>query len=77
MYVSVRVTPAEKSMIKSYAEAHGASVSDVIMDAFFTSLEDQLDVQSYKGYLERESCGDVRYKTLDEAIEECGLSDEI
>ncbi|MDR1069011.1 MAG: DUF6290 family protein [Clostridiales Family XIII bacterium] len=77
MFVSMRVTPAEKNIMQDYAAAHGSTVSQVVKDAFFERLEDQMDIKAYQNYLERRENGETEYYTLDEVIEECGLGGEI
>jgi predicted DNA-binding protein len=77
MFVSMRVTPAEKNIMQNYAATQGSTVSKVVKDAFFEHIEDQLDIEAYQNYLARKTSGDVKYHTLDEVIEECGLSGEI
>ncbi|MDR2163658.1 MAG: DUF6290 family protein [Clostridiales Family XIII bacterium] len=77
MYVSMRVTPTEKTIMKEYAEVHGITVSQVVKKVFFEHLEDELDIKAYENYLDRKAKGDVSFVPLDEFIDECGLSGEI
>jgi hypothetical protein len=77
MFVSMRVTAAEKNIMQDYATAHGSTVSQVVKDAFFERLEDQMDIKAYQNYLERREKGETKFYTLDEVIEECDLGGEI
>jgi predicted DNA-binding protein len=77
MFVSMRVTPDEKDIMQKYAATHGSTVSQVVKDAFFEHIEDQLDIKAYKDYLERRKKGEVESHTLDEVVEECSLAGEV
>ena len=51
---SIRLTEAEKKLIKDYSKLNNKSMSEVLKDAFFEKMEDEFDIkladESYKEY---------------------------
>ena len=47
MAVSLRVSNEEMSVIKSYAEIRGTTVSDVVREAILEKIEDEFDIKTY------------------------------
>ena len=48
MSISLRVNNDELSVIKSYADIRGTTVSDVVREAIFEKIEDEFDIDIYK-----------------------------
>ncbi|MDR2866930.1 MAG: DUF6290 family protein [Methanomassiliicoccaceae archaeon] len=47
MTISLRVTDEEYSVIKTYAELKGETLSNVIRKAVMRMIEDEYDIQAY------------------------------
>ena len=47
MSISLRVSEEELSVIKSYADLRGTSVSDAVREAIFEKIEDEFDIKIY------------------------------
>ena len=51
---SIRLTDAEKKLIKDYSKLNNKSMSEVLKEAFFEKMEDEYDIkladESYKEY---------------------------
>lgn len=45
--VNVRMNDKEKELIKKYAETKGSSMSDVMKQAVFALIEDEIDLEIY------------------------------
>lgn len=55
MPFSIYLTDEEKKLIKSYAEAHGITISQAFTNALFERIEDEIDAkigeEAYKQYI--------------------------
>lgn len=55
MPFSIYLTDEEKKLIKSYAEAHGITISRAFKNALFERIEDEIDAkigeEAYKEYI--------------------------
>lgn len=55
MPFSIYLTDEEKKLIKSYAEAHGMTISQAFKNALFERIEDEIDTkigeEAYKQYV--------------------------
>jgi len=47
MPISLRVSQEEMSVIKSYAEIRGTTVSDAVREAILGKIEDEFDIKIY------------------------------
>jgi len=47
MSISLRVSKEEMSVIKSYAEIRGTTVSDAVREAILEKIEDEFDIKTY------------------------------
>jgi predicted DNA-binding protein len=56
---AVRFADEEREWIKSYAEFHGKTVSEVIREAVFEKLEDASDIRAYNEALQNDD--GIRY----------------
>ena len=69
---SIRLTEAEKKLIKEYSKLNNKSMSEVLKAAFFEKMEDEFDIkladEVYKEYKK-----DSKKYTLNEARKELGL----
>ena len=69
---SIRLTEAEKKLIKEYSKLNNKSMSEVLKAAFFEKMEDEFDIkmadEAYKEYKK-----DSKKYTLNEARKELGL----
>ncbi|MCQ4637845.1 DUF6290 family protein [Anaerovorax odorimutans] len=72
MAISIRLNEMETELIKSYAEAHGISVSELIRQSVLEKIEDEIDLRLYQEAKEDFERNPKTY-TLDEAEKELGL----
>jgi len=47
MSISLRVNKEEMSVIKSYAEIRGTTVSEAVREAILGKIEDEFDIKTY------------------------------
>ncbi len=72
MAVSIRLSKAEDSLIRGYADTHGLSVSEFMKQSALEKIEDELDMELFEEALEdfREN---PQTHTLGEVEKELGL----
>jgi stalled ribosome rescue protein Dom34 len=72
MTISLRVTEEERSVIKTYADFKGESISEVIRKAIMEKIEDEYDIRAYLRAKEEFEKDPVTY-THEEVKKELGL----
>lgn len=72
MAVSIRLSKAEDSLIRGYADTHGLSVSEFMRRSALEKIEDELDMKLFEEALEDFSENPQTY-TLDEVEKELGF----
>jgi len=72
MSISLRVTKEELSVIKSYADLRGTSVSDAVREAILEKIEDEFDIKLYKTEMKAHEKNPKTY-THEEVLKELGL----
>ncbi|AGA70620.1 Ribbon-helix-helix protein, copG family [Desulfitobacterium dichloroeliminans LMG P-21439] len=73
MTISIRLSPAEAELIKSYATLKKQSVSDVMRKAILEQIEDEYDLEVYEKAMAEYRKNPVTY-SLEEVEKELGLS---
>ncbi|MGE4272440.1 MAG: type II toxin-antitoxin system RelB family antitoxin [Desulfitobacterium sp.] len=73
MTISIRLSPAEAELIKSYAILKNQSVSDVMRKAILEQIEDEYDLEVYEKAMAEYRKNPVTY-SLEEVEKELGLS---
>ncbi|MGI1658534.1 MAG: type II toxin-antitoxin system RelB family antitoxin [Desulfitobacterium sp.] len=73
MAISIRLSPAEAELIKSYAILKNQSVSDVMRKAILEQIEDEYDLEVYEKAMAEYRKNPVTY-SLEEVEKELGLS---
>lgn len=68
--VNVRMNKEEKELVKWYAETHGSTMSDVIKQAIFSLIEDEIDLKIYKDAVLRV---DEKTYSHEEVLKEFGI----
>ncbi|NLC41380.1 MAG: ribbon-helix-helix protein, CopG family [Erysipelothrix sp.] len=53
--INVRMNEKEKELIKKFAETRGSSMSDVMKQAVFSLIEDEIDLDIYNQAILREN----------------------
>lgn len=72
MTVSLRLNDEDSRIIKSYAEIHGISVSELFRSAVLERIEDELDLQAFNESMEEYRKNPVSY-SLEDVIKELEL----
>ena len=72
MSITFRVSDKEMSIIKSYADIHGTTVSDAVREAILEKIEDEFDLQIYTRAME-EHKEDKKIYTHEEMLNELDL----
>ena len=72
MPISLRVTEDEMTVIKSYADLCGITVSDAVRRAILEKIEDEFDLRIYDEAMQKRGKGRKVY-THNEVLNELGL----
>lgn len=72
MAISLRLSEEDKMIIKTYAEMHNISVSDLIRQAVMEKIEDEYDLNAYEKAMASYVSDQTTY-SLDEVEKELGL----
>lgn len=72
MAVSVRLSPAEDTLIKKFAAMNNMNVSEFVRLAVLERIEDEIDLQAYERAMKEYRENPVTY-SLDEVERELGL----
>lgn len=72
MAISLRLSKEDTEIVKSYAEMHNMSLSELFRKAVMERIEDEYDLISYDKAVEEYHKNPVTY-TLDEIERELGL----
>jgi len=72
MSISVRLNNDETRIIKTYADIHNISLSDLVRIAVLEKIEDEYDLECYKKAVKEYKNNPVTY-TLDEVKKELNL----
>ena len=72
MAISLRLSEEDKMIIKTYAEMHNISVSDLIRQAVMEKIEDEYDLNAYNKAMASYLSDPTTY-SLDEVEKELGL----
>ncbi|MEL1133802.1 DUF6290 family protein [Desulfitobacterium sp. THU1] len=72
MTISIRLSPTEAELIKSYAILKNQSVSDVMRKAILQQIEDEYDLEVYEKAMAEYHKNPVTY-SLEEVEKELGL----
>ena len=72
MTISVRLNEEDTKLIKSYAEMHNISLSDLIRTALLEKIEDEYDLTCYEKAVEEYELNPKTY-TLEEVKKELDL----
>lgn len=72
MAISLRLSEEDKMIIKTYAEMHNISVSDLIRQAVMEKIEDEYDLNAYNKAMASYHSDPTTY-SLDEVEKELGL----
>ena len=72
MAISLRLSEEDKMIIKTYAEMHNISVSDLIRQAVMEKIEDEYDLNAYNKAMAFYLSDPTTY-SLDEVEKELGL----
>ena len=72
MSISLRVNEEEMTIIKSYADLCGVTVSDVVRGAILEKIEDEFDIKIFDKAIQKRNKGRKTY-THDEVLKELGL----
>jgi len=75
--LSIRTTEENYQAVQNVARFEGKSVSDFVLDTIIEKLEEWEDIQAIRDYEKDVTEGRVKYYSLDEALEDCGLKGEI
>jgi predicted DNA-binding protein len=75
--LNIRTTEENYQAVQNVARFEGKSISDFVLDTIIEKLEEWEDAQAIREYEKNANNGRVKYYTLDEVIEECGLKGEI
>jgi len=72
MSISLRVSKEEMSVIKSYAEICGTTVSETVREAILGKIEDEFDIKTYKKAIKDHKRNPKTYTHTD-VLEKLGL----
>ncbi|TLG77337.1 type II toxin-antitoxin system RelB family antitoxin [Culicoidibacter larvae] len=72
-HLSLRVSEQEKKFISEYAKMHGLDMSEVLKEAFFEKVEDELDLKAIAAY-EQNKDGE-EHSSFDDVAVALGLED--
>lgn len=61
MSISLRLSDAEATLFKSYAEMHGISVSELVRRAVMEKIEDEYDLAAYERAMEEYKKNPITY----------------
>ena len=73
MTVSLRLNQSEAQLVKSYAELHGLSLSELFRTSVIEHIEDDCDLEAFEAAYTAYQADPVTY-TLDEVEKELGLA---
>lgn len=72
MAFSVRLSPAEDTLIREYAAMNNMNVSEFVRQAVLARIEDEIDLRAYEKAMQEYRENPVSY-SLDEVEKELGL----
>lgn len=72
-HISLRVNEQEKKFISEYAKMHDLDMSEVLKEAFFEKVEDELDLKAIHEYELTGHVGEL--SSFDDVVKELGLED--
>lgn len=75
MTVSLRLNDNDSKLIKSYADMHGMTVSELMRESVLERIEDEYDLKAYEEAMAEYKANPVTY-SFDEVIAELGLDEE-
>lgn len=70
--VTVRLSNEDKSLITSYAQTKGVSVSDLVREAVLERIEDEIDLELYRQAMDEFRKNPVTY-SFEEVAKDIGL----
>lgn len=72
MTISLRLNETEGTLMKSYAELHGMTISELVRQAVMERIEDEMDIKAYEAALQAYHEDPVTY-SQEEVEKELGL----
>ena len=75
--LNIRTTEENYQAVQNVARFEGKSISDFVLDTIIEKLEEWEDVQAIRDYEKDVAGGRVKYYSLDEVLEDCGLKGEV
>lgn len=75
--LSFRIKKEEKELLSQYSKLKNIPISRFIIDCAIEKIEDEIDIQIYKEYKEKEKKGEIELRDYDDFINELKVNDEI
>ena len=73
-HISLRVSEEDKDFMNNYAKLHGISLSAVLINSFFETVEAEMDMKSIDEYEKEKATGNIKYYSHNEVGKILGVS---